>query len=751
MKKLLSLLTAFIMLFGTTSVSIAKENNNVQSDNPIVNKDKALQIAAQKCKQWFNISVTDQTYRKDAVYLKDAWQINIQQNTSNHTISISLILNASTGEITYIQTWHDQPQTSSVALVSKEEAEKIALEFLKKVEPDKINEIKPVKYMDSNNYHPSEQLYYYFVRTHNNVPVQNNYINVVINSREKTAEGFNCMWQNIKFNNLINPIDANTAKLKIAPALKMELIYKDFGKCPKLVYEPVFAKGGNIDAQDGRILGYTGQPIDTLKFLTKDITAKEKQKILSTAKNNKMKKTVDEDYAKKIGSAFVKKYFGNNYNIQDVFDSSTQLGNTITYQWNVHFLAKTKQTTNVDIQIDKNTGNIISVTQSVNDSTESSSQKSAKPILTATAAYDKAMAIIKNECPQFINKIKTSQKIDTDINNNIYKYIYGENMVQQYNFYFPRIQDGIPFGTENDFLSGDGIVIGFNALTGKLNNYTLQWNDKLKFPSNKNIMNSEQAKELYLNKYNCQLSYLPDTYNIDNNQKNDTLTGKEVYSLGTDYDTCVYPQLKYIDAINGSFIDSFGNIINEKNQSSNTSAQDNWAQKAIQVFNDMGLVDSNVDSYSPIHKADLLKLILSIKGYDYYSREGFSDIKPEFTDISKDDDLYPYIQAGIKYGIIENQKIKFDPDIALTKEQMTIWLIKTAHFEDIAKKSDLFILNYKDLNLISKANIGYVAICKALDMLPDKDTFDPKNDATWADVEYALYNGLKYIKVENGF
>ena len=70
-------------------------------------------------------------------------------------------------------------------------------------------------------------------------------------------------------------------------------------------------------------------------------------------------------------------------------------------------------------------------------------------------------------------------------------------------------------------------------------------------------------------------------------------------------------------------------------------------------------------------------------------------------------------------------------------------LLDMLGYREIAKHGELFSNSNPN-----NTNVIYIAICKALDILPLKtgDTFNEKDTLSFAEAAYSLHKALKYFK-----
>lgn len=101
------------------------------------------------------------------------------------------------------------------------------------------------------------------------------------------------------------------------------------------------------------------------------------------------------------------------------------------------------------------------------------------------------------------NAKKFITKVAPDIAANISYQEYKNDtsvMVFDYQFFFVRTVNGIPFPSNN-------VTITVNKNTGEIENYQCNWNFDLTFPDKNGIMSLEDAKKVYKEKIGLQLMY----------------------------------------------------------------------------------------------------------------------------------------------------------------------------------------------------------------------------------------------------
>jgi hypothetical protein len=119
----------------------------------------------------------------------------------------------------------------------------------------------------------------------------------------------------------------------------------------------------------------------------------------------------------------------------------------------------------------------------------------------------------------------------------------------------------------------------------------------------------------------------------------------------------------------------------------------------------------------------------------------------KFTNTKKDDPNYGYLKMAVKYRFIEDKKEAFNFDKNVTREEAAQLIIKLVGYEELAQKSKIFTVDFKDKEEISKDKLGYVAIGKGLGIWgEDGEAFRPKDPATMAEAAVMIYKALGITK-----
>jgi hypothetical protein len=114
--------------------------------------------------------------------------------------------------------------------------------------------------------------------------------------------------------------------------------------------------------------------------------------------------------------------------------------------------------------------------------------------------------------------------------------------------------------------------------------------------------------------------------------------------------------------------------------------------------------------------------------------------------VSRDDGIYFYVENAVSQKILTETGGEFRGNDKITKQEFVKLLVNMLGYSEIARHSEIFKLS--GAQNIDNANVGYVAICSVLGILPVKEgeAFDGSAAVTNAEAAVAIYNALEYIK-----
>ncbi|WP_427337855.1 S8 family serine peptidase [Caloranaerobacter sp. DY30410] len=168
-----------------------------------------------------------------------------------------------------------------------------------------------------------------------------------------------------------------------------------------------------------------------------------------------------------------------------------------------------------------------------------------------------------------------------------------------------------------------------------------------------------------------------------------------------------------------------------------------WAEHEIRVIAARRIVDGrdgiNYDPQGTITKAEFVKTIVCTLGLE---KEEYSGT---FTD-TKDAWFTGYIEAALKAGIISKTDETFNPNAAITREEMAVIVANALKYVD-ATKAIVSELTFEDKDEISETAREAVSIAFNNGIIKGRTTttFVPQGTATRAEAATMIYRFLKVL------
>lgn len=636
------------------------------------------------------------------------YELSFSKNIGNQYVYGSFTF---VGETLELEQFYYQPIINSKdvlfpAKYSKEEAQKVADEFIKKFDKDEGYELVPNEY----NYYLSailtEPIQYSFtyMKKKSGVPISDQSINIdvlgdgTITSYYKTQN----VTGDFTYDDPSKKQSESVIAKRVRDALKAQLSYNiemdyitgDYKV--KLVYKPNSQVTSGVHAITGDWLTTEGlsstlqnqtiTPIVTEPLAKKqpNLTAEQAQamaqKLLATdQKDVKLKFESIEEMTMETGKEV--------YNI----------GYTYEYR---------SGGTGTSLTIDKATGDIIHYSN-IKNTLEAQADDSTEEVeLTKQQALEQAIAYVKEYVPSYAHQY--ALPLDDG---------YYEDYNDSYYFTFPRIVNGLT-------VIGDQISVNVDAKTGDLLNLYVYAHDDVEWPAVTDVLTQQEATKLLKNQLKLKLQYV-------NHPK---VEGEQHYSLA--YQP-VFKESSYavIDAKTGEWLHG---IVDENKP----TIEHPTAAEELNYLIHTGVleVDETFNPDAPVTKEEALKALLKSVTYTYYY--GFDETETTnqpFTDITPDDDLYPFVTRALKMGMLDESQGTFNATAAISNQELAKWLIATLKLNKSAQYSDVYQLNYSDAAQVDKDLRGYVALAYAMGLLEaENNELKPKNEVTYAQLAQVI-------------
>lgn len=712
MKKKLSILLSFILLivFMLPSRAFALDN-------------KELEKAISTAKSLLNISDEFDTFSYGMSKQDDITVYSLSWNDSKNTLGSINVNIDSTGRITsyYSYTPYDGRRGIKLPSISKNDAKKIADDFVKKVNPSafaKVNYVEDTNAMFINDYY----YHFYYERIENGVPFPANNINVSVDNRSGTVTSFYCNWTDgIAFPDLNGVISMDKAQQIFTDKLGLKLLYKlsyytDEAE-PYLAYSLVESNKG-IDAKTGEVTSLGGiyyrsqKPAGKLEETAMDNgnysrLSPEEQKAVDSSAN-----LIDETKAENIVRNILeldKDYKLESINLYKVWQTKNE------YVWNMYFTKEIKegeypQYFTASASLNAKTGEITDFYRPVQQDYD------AEVKYNKEQAYKLAEDFIKSMQPKEANQVEYTEWGQPEV----IPY-EKEQAPRNFNFVFTRVSNGVYF-------PGNGFNINIDTTTGTIIGYNFTWY-KEDLPLPNNIISLTQAHKILFDKIGLQLQYI-----ADYSKESDMLikTGgvqsikpniKLVYMLKN-------TKPSNIDAVNGEILDYSGKPYVERTIANYNDVSGHTAENAIRTLAMYGisLPGSQFKPGQIISQREFLYMLAVSMGWyqDFEETDAF------------DNNLYSYMTSS---GVIKQGEK--NPAAIVSKQEASRFVVRALNYEKIAELKSLFNLPFKDSSSISDNFYGYTAIAYGLGIVNDDNGyFKPLESTTRAETAKYLYNLL---------
>lgn len=717
MRKKLSILLTVLLLLAFMLPSGAFAMENTELENAITKAKTLLNITNDY--DIFSYSINSQGDLKVySLYWSDTKQELGQINAGIDSL----------GRLTSYYSYKPYTTAGSSKLpkISKEDALKASDDFIKKVNPSIVNEIK-YQESDSPMYVGDTNYYFSYYRVENGVIYSNNNVNVNVDNRTGEVTNYNCNWTDgLSFPDLNGILTRENAQKAFKEKLGLDLIYKlsyeNNKQTPYLAYN-VLENNKCIDAKTGEVtplysdIYYGGmgnaKAMDTASAAMKEVSlSPEEVNALEIASNFKDEKEAESIARTTLG--LDDGYTLNSINLYKVWQSESD------YSWNMNF-SKGDRTGDISdylsasATVDAKTGevtNFYKYVPSDPDTQEVRNQDQCKEL---------AENFIKSIQPE-----KFSQVEYTTLNQPDVRPLSASEMPRQYDFTFTRKANGVSF-------PGNGFTLNVDAVTGIVTSYNYTWY-KGELPSPNNVITLDQAHNVLFDKIELGLQYIPD-YSAASTAASAPMkimpspSGNTIPVIKLVY-TLDNSKPVNIDAVTGQLLDSSGKPYIEKAVPEYTDIAGNPAEDAIKTIAKygIGLPGSQYKPEDLITQRDFLFMLARTMGWytDYEVSDSF------------DNNLYSYLKSS---GIVKDGER--NPSSVVAKQDAAKFIVRALRYDRVADLNKLFSLPFSDSSSISENNYGYVAIAYGLNIISsDGGSFNPFKSITRADTAVYLYNLL---------
>ncbi|MFC5603326.1 YcdB/YcdC domain-containing protein [Sporosarcina koreensis] len=628
------------------------------------------------------------------------------------------------GEELDVEYFSYQPPNVTDALfpakVSKEEARKIADEFMKKFLDGKDYQLET----DTYNYYPQQILTepvrysFSFARTKNQVSIADQRMEVSVLGNGEVVSFYKMFSQSASstFDDVKQVKDKGEMLKKVKENLSVDLNYQinyDYqtgNRSVELVYKPT-AKLQGVEASTGNWMSAKGY--------SKDFPGKTKIEPI-TAKPLPAKQggiTVEE--AKKIAEKFLAIDSDKiTLRIESIQEMENYNGQAVIYVQYMYQHANGGSGSS--LEINKNTGEIIQYYNMVDYLLSEIGENPKKEnTITQEKALTQAVKYAKEWIPSYLHNY--AMPIEEP---------YFDERMGSYQFVFPRIVNGI-------VVNGDQINVGI-AADGSLYSLSVNYQKIENWPSSDARISEKEAKTIFEKALSLKLTYLKHGENIKENH----------------YDLVYLPVFNeepftYVNAATGEWNNLFG----IKNS---IKVSHPWAEEELNYLINAKMINvkdvKNFDGNAAISKGEALKVLMNSLTYFYYGGYYFGqeEMNQTFDNIDPKHPLYQEIERAVEAGILKTNSKSFDVDAPVTREELSVWMIRVLGLEQAAKNSSIFKLGFADAGKVKSANAGYVALANSMGLVKaEQNRFNPSREVSYAELAVSTIR-LAHAIAESG-
>ena len=744
MKRKVSLILAIIMVFAVSMPGFVHAEQGMGLEEAIKFAKGLLEIPEDYAEFNYGMStyggkiIWDFRWTKKGVYEKSS--IDVTMDDSGDILRY------------YNYNYSDTGIDKKLPNVSRSEAQKIAEDFIKKLNSqDLFDGLKLVERSQRSFGETSH--YFYYIATHDGVPVPFNNIRVTVNYDTGEIQDYNKAWtDDIEFPKDDDALSMEDAEKIYKEKLGLQLTYNLAGDKVYLAYTPVYSSQYVIDAITGEVIdpsqSMRGVYYDEMLIGRMGDSAKEQavpvltpEEIKSIEESGEL---ISQEEAEKIAREF------KIFEIDDSFildGASLRRGWDFerNYIWDLYLLKEDREAKDykyINVLLNAKTGEMLSFDISY-------------PMAEGENKYTEEEA--KKAVEEFLEKIQPEkfkntkyEKSDNDVIIPIM-----EKETDRYNFRYVRMVNGIPF--VDNYLN-----VRFDGINGKIYGFYMNWQE-VDFPSAENVLKLEEIYDFFFENVGLNLEYRKNNlFSISPETSRavakaagvavaeaagvavDAVAGVAVDSVDIEKAKEVVNLIYAVNPEKPSILDAFtGELLNANGQPyveeapiEYTDISDHYAKEQIEALAEIG-IGLEGPTFRPnekIKQKDFLLLISQIidRGYEFYNKTALEND-------SETENLYNLL---IREGIVKEGEE--DPEAPLTREESVKFVIRALKYDKVADLKDIFKCEFTDKDEINSDLIGYVVLAKGFNIVNGYGNyFRPKEELKRGDAIIIIYNSLK--------
>lgn len=652
------------------------------------------------------------------------WTIEWSVAVENGTHGFSTSIDAITGDILTYFYPIDQESSYYPAKVTKDEAEKIAKQFISVVAPSIKADKLQLSQAESNYpqalFGPVQYTFIYQMQV-NGIPTSNSQIQITVDGNGKITNYYGSS-TNKNYPSPDTTMTVAQAEEKMKEGIKLQLAYipnADYYNSPlkasdyRLGY---LAINGTrlIDAKSGKFLDDNGQPVDSLPGISYSA-------ISSTAPPFQPHK--GGELTKEEAVAVVEAALGQELSDEQGSISSDRNGHKV---WNISS-GNPFGGEQIQAGVDAATGQLtqfFTYDYSSAGSSADEAQTAAQSSLTEAQAKAKAQDLVTKLYPNASGTLKLIERPGN--------FSYGPDIA--YTYLFQQFYKDKP-------IEPSTVQINYDA-EGNLKQYyatTTPEETLSKLDSLTAKITEEEALKLYRDALSAELQYATVGGNYVAGKLQEQ-QAKLVYS----------PVLKnfqnnvgiFVNAISGKLEQQY-NFLGMPVEKGELPAdvKKHWASKSLETMFNYGIIKPESDGLihpdQTINTGDWVNILLAsfVAGQYYNTPE-----KQRFADIPLDSEYANAVDYLVQRGFLQSSPTqKLHPEQALTRGNLAVWLTKLLKYDKLSEfmASDTDVTKLKDAAKIKNKGAATIAIKLGL-LTPDNGKFNPDSPVTKAQISTVL-------------
>lgn len=725
---------AFVLSFLPGYVLAAEE--------PAVTLEKAVQTA----KTAFEIPQDFKTFSSgyNQYGEKQVWQL-LWKAENEPRGNLNVQVDCQTAEILNMSLWQSKAENASqskLPAVSRNEAVKIAAELVKKLQPQRMAEIKLAENHDEllplTMWGPTSYSIKW-VRQVQGIPFPQDGITVNVDNQSGRIIGYSFNWTAGNFPNNTKAISLQKARESWEKAEMLQLQYYYINpEVPKveqkgerkviLVYRLVHPSAGTLDALTGQPLEYNSlMGIPERNSALQKTMRDEAADVALTPEEISEIEAAGKVISQKEAEAVVRKWVSlpQNFTLQNVRLNKDEWREHDARTW--HLTWQNKGTTEtegearwLEASVDAVNGVLLSFNWQKTISRDVTQQNNR---LNREQAQKKAEEFLCKIQPALFKQIKLN---DLQVTEPPRPLTLEELPNSQY-FTYERIVNEIVFPT-------NGISVTIDANTGEISSYSLNWQE-LQFPAPEGLFEPSQINEQYLTRQPLTLQYIEREAPVQAKDlvllpPGDVNKDKEIRLV---YCPVLAPGHKseaMCDAKTGAALDWQGKPLAKKPHSFNyTDISGHWAEEEIALLGQAGILGVDSSSFNPEKSITAVEYLRALLMFN-------RDVEQVYT-LSD----HEVIEQATKNGWV---KEKLAADVTIDRLMLARLGIRFLGLEQVAQIEGIYTAPYQDLSRISSDEQGYVALAWGLGILKgEQDSFNPEQIVTRAEAAVTLVRLLK--------